>query len=370
GNTTTTSATFTIQDTAAPTIDVEAADLTVECDGNGNTTDLQDWLDNNGGASASDNCSNVTWSNDFSALSDDCGATGSATVTFTATDECGNTTTTSATFTIQDTAAPTVVGDFEEEIFVTCSELPGIPELVFEDSCSSEITVEFNESSTFDGSDNDYEITYEWIVGDECGNEDIFIQTVFVTVESNVEGIDTSLCIDDSPIDLFDFLSGDFNPDGSWLVTFGDATLEEGSIFNPEGLELGTYVITYTDNSGVCPTDTTVTIALNDDCVVLACGSEDVVISKAVTANGDQFNEFFTVTGIEDCGYVIELQIFNRWGAKIFESNNYQNDWNGSAHSNSVGSSNQVPTGTYYYIVNLRGSGLRPFSGPIYVGTR
>ncbi|MGV6832290.1 MAG: hypothetical protein ACWA5P_12105, partial [bacterium] len=36
--------TITVQDTAAPTIDVEAADVTVECDGNGNTTDLQDWL--------------------------------------------------------------------------------------------------------------------------------------------------------------------------------------------------------------------------------------------------------------------------------------------------------------------------------------
>ena len=45
----------------------------------------------------------VTWSNNFTALSDDCGATGSATVIFTATDACGNTSTTTATFTIEDT---------------------------------------------------------------------------------------------------------------------------------------------------------------------------------------------------------------------------------------------------------------------------
>src|SRR5690606_183453 len=94
--------TITVDDTTAPTINTAASNSNVECDGAGNTADLNAWLANNGGATATDNCSNVTWSNDYSALSDLCGATGSATVTFTATDECGNTSTTSATFTIED----------------------------------------------------------------------------------------------------------------------------------------------------------------------------------------------------------------------------------------------------------------------------
>ena len=83
-----------------------ACAISVECDGMGNMTELNDWLANNGGATASDACSGVTWSNDFVALSDDCGATGSATVTFTATDDCGNACSTTATFTIVDTTAP------------------------------------------------------------------------------------------------------------------------------------------------------------------------------------------------------------------------------------------------------------------------
>ena len=61
-----------------------------------------------GGATASDACSGVTWTNDFAALSDDCGETGSATVTFTATDACGNSSSTTATFTIEDTTSPDV----------------------------------------------------------------------------------------------------------------------------------------------------------------------------------------------------------------------------------------------------------------------
>jgi hypothetical protein len=69
---------------------MDAMDATVECDGAGNGADLDAWLASNGGATATDACSGVTWSNDFAALSADCGATGAATVTFTATDDCGN----------------------------------------------------------------------------------------------------------------------------------------------------------------------------------------------------------------------------------------------------------------------------------------
>src|SRR5690606_3137473 len=105
GNYAKTSATFTIEDTTAPEL-TSAINETVECNGEGNRYELEVWLDINGGASASDSCSGIVWSNDYEALSDDCGATHSVTVKFTATDACGNDAKTSATFTIQDTTAP------------------------------------------------------------------------------------------------------------------------------------------------------------------------------------------------------------------------------------------------------------------------
>src|SRR3954467_12011766 len=86
-----------------------SSDLNVQCDGTGNNADLAAWLASNGGASANDICSGVTWTNNYTTLSDGCGSTGSATVIFTATDDCGNETTTSATFTIEDTTKPSVV---------------------------------------------------------------------------------------------------------------------------------------------------------------------------------------------------------------------------------------------------------------------
>ena len=60
--------TITLIDTISPIV-TAAADTTVECDGMGNADAIQAWLDNNGGATASDNCSGITWSNNYS----DCG---------------------------------------------------------------------------------------------------------------------------------------------------------------------------------------------------------------------------------------------------------------------------------------------------------
>lgn len=104
GLTTTTTATFVITDTTPPDL-VVPVDLTVECDGSGNTAELGTWL---ASASATDTCGNVTLSHNFAGLSDDCGATGSATVTWTAIDECGNPNSDVAAFTIADTTPPTL----------------------------------------------------------------------------------------------------------------------------------------------------------------------------------------------------------------------------------------------------------------------
>ena len=42
-------------------------------------------------------------------------------------------------------------------------------------------------------------------------------------------------------------------------------------------------------------------------------------------------------------GSTIKIQIFNRWGAEVFASDNYLNDWTG----------NDLPVGTYYYIIQF-----------------
>ncbi|MFT5409463.1 MAG: hypothetical protein ACI9NC_002186, partial [Verrucomicrobiales bacterium] len=98
--------TVNVVDTVAPVISIPATDQVVECDGAGNVAELQAWLNSNAGATAKDACSEVAWTNDFTALSDGCGATGSALVTFTAKDAHGNSVSTTASFSVIDTTAP------------------------------------------------------------------------------------------------------------------------------------------------------------------------------------------------------------------------------------------------------------------------
>ncbi len=351
--------TITVQDTTAPSFnETLPADLAVECDAVPTAEIL----------TASDNCGTAEVSYEEVITNGACVGDYIIERTWTATDACGNDAVHTQIITVQDNTPPTVLTDFEANVSVTCDNIPEVPSLVFEDSCSSNIDVSFTEESTQTSTSEDYIITRTWSVIDDCGNEALFTQEISVELTSTVVGTDANLCILDSEIDLFDLLIGDFETNGSWTVVSGEATLD-GSIFDPSSAQVGEYTFSYEASSQACPITAEVTITLDDDCVVLACGEDDVVISKTVTSNGDNINEFFTVTGVEDCGFVIELQIFNRWGAEIYKSNNYGNDWAGEAHGSSIGSSGKVPTGTYYYIINLKNSGLEPIAGPIYVAT-
>ena len=93
-------------DAEDPTWVIPPSDLTVACDGSGNTTEFNNWLNNT--FSGIDNCGSVTITTNSTGLSDDCGATGTETVTFTLTDSNNNAITLDATFTIVDTTDPTM----------------------------------------------------------------------------------------------------------------------------------------------------------------------------------------------------------------------------------------------------------------------
>ncbi|MDU8887242.1 gliding motility-associated C-terminal domain-containing protein, partial [Yeosuana sp. MJ-SS3] len=359
-NTTVHTQNVTVQDTTAPTF-VEAlpADITVECDIVPDAETL----------TASDNCGNANVTFNEVRTDGSCPSSYVLARTWTATDECNNTTVHTQNLTVQDTTAPELITSLQTELNVSCADIPEPPTPGFADNCSENVTVVFNEISTFDGTENDYEIIREWSVTDECGNTSVFTQTLFVTMDAIVTQVSDSRCIDDGVIDLTAYVSGDTDS-GEWTVVSGDATVSSDGMFDPANGELGDYIFSYSVIENACISTTEITMNINDECVVLPCGQEDVVISKAVTPNGDQWNEYFEITGIELCGFEIDIKIFNRWGALIYESHNYQNDWNGTAHSSSFGNADKVPAGTYYYIVNLKNSGLNPFTGPIYLGTK
>ena len=175
GRSSKTTATFTIQDTTDPVIDTPAANLIVECDGSGNTAELNAWLDSHGGASASDDCSGITWSHNFTELSDLCGATGAATVEFTATDDCGRTAKTTATFTIEDNTAPVLTGVIpsgQSNVNACFDDMPMGPSEIemaalYYEACGAVVVTKTSKPL---GDNCSWAVLHRYEIADECGN--------------------------------------------------------------------------------------------------------------------------------------------------------------------------------------------------------
>ena len=60
------------------------------------------------------------------------------------------------------------------------------------------------------------------------------------------------------------------------------------------------------------------------------------------------------------------LKIYTRWGALVFQAAPYLNDWNGTAGEGTLPLGEELPTGTYYFILDL-GNGTDPLTGYIYL---
>jgi len=363
-----------IQDTVAPTFTVPDP-ITIECDDDARFVSLTGDV-----TDAADNCTaNPIISSSDSTSVGSCAGETIITRTWTVTDDCGNSLSQDQIITVQDSVAPTLETEgVPTQLNAVCDDIPAVPELVFVDNCASEVTVQFTEESTGEPDDSDYTLIRTWIASDGC-NVTEFVQTIIVTNVQSITAINDNICIgDDFGYDLFNLIEGNTDEDGVWTAE-NDNLILDGNQFNPSQLlnaddtadeeDLGAYNFTYT-YAGDCSGEITATLTLNDDCIVLPCGRDDVMISRAVTPTASiGENDTFTIEGVDDCGFTFELQIFNRWGAKIYESNNYQNDWGGEVSDGAIGSSGLVPTGTYYYVLNISNSGFEPIAGPIYVST-
>ncbi|WP_345271815.1 gliding motility-associated C-terminal domain-containing protein, partial [Flaviramulus aquimarinus] len=385
GLTTTHTQIITVQDTTVPEfVETPPRDVTVECDAIPEVTIL----------TATDNCGDATVTVNDVITNGDCPSNYIIARTWTATDECGLEVKHTQLITVQDTTAPVPTTSYDEVLDVSCTEIPEIPTLEFEDNCSSNVIIEFSETNSFDENNLvDYEIIRTWTVRDACNNEKDYIQTLNVALDEVFLAVNAEdRCFDDGVYDLNNDLPETLNTNGVWELIEGDpnATLN-GSIFDPTGLELSEdflpeegekiYIFRYTTTHEGCISITEVTMSINADCVVLPCGENDITISTAITPNGDGFNETFDIGGVELCGFRAEVKIFNRWGALVYESNDYTlgskesshgllfGDWDGTPTA-SFGSKSKLPNGTYYYIIKLQNSGLSPLTGPIYLGTK
>lgn len=91
----------------------------------------------------------------------------------------------------------------------------------------------------------------------------------------------------------------------------------------------------------VCPANCdTALVTLNISSTI------DCDIPNIFTPNEDGVNDLFEVPCLVN-GRVAKLLVFNRWGDLVYQSDNYQNQWNGT-HQGNV-----LPDGTYFYILKI-----------------
>lgn len=91
------------------------------------------------------------------------------------------------------------------------------------------------------------------------------------------------------------------------------------------------------------------------DCQTDSIINEALFIPNIFSPNNDGANDQFVIPGLPPNSH---LQVFDRWGDKVLDRENYRNNW----PSASLGlTADRLPEGTYYYVLRLE-------SGEVYRG--
>ena len=120
----------------------------------------------------------------------------------------------------------------------------------------------------------------------------------------------------------------------SWYWIFGDDSVSTSRDTTHSYSQPGTYTI--------CLVAKTIDGCTDTICKEYVIKPYDIDVPNIFTPNGDGFNDYFVFRNLEFFPNS-QLLVYNRWGQKLFESNDYDNKWNGG----------KVSDGVYYFILNL-----------------
>lgn len=166
----------------------------------------------------------------------------------------------------------------------------------------------------------------------QCSKKDTV--KIFVDKQLNVNaGADVSIIKGDEVI-----LQGNVIGATSYVWTPSTA-LSATNTLSPVAKPLITTLYTLTaQNSIGCKESDDVLVTVIPYCIK---------VKNAFTPNGDGNNDVWQIYDQFDCLKNISVQVFNRYGSKVFESRDYRNNWDGTYKGN------PVPDGTYYTVINF-----------------
>ncbi len=155
----------------------------------------------------------------------------------------------------------------------------------------------------------------------------------------------------------------------SYLNAGPDTTIQQGQTITLHAQTNGAGTIYWASNSNniynpnsatpdVFPTSTTtytVIAVFPDSCTVYDLVTVTVIkgsnlfFYNTFTPNGDGANDVFYIGNIEKYPDNV-LEIYNRYGQKVFTKTGYSNDWDGKYLND------ELPAGTYFYILDTKSS--------------
>ena len=197
---------------------------------------------------------------------------------------------------------------------------------------------------------------------DTCGF-DILVNRPPIAVNDTVIIFESDDVIDVSA------LLNDSDPDGDAfslveIIYGGNLGTIEGDhiLFDIPDNECGIDSVIYVIMDQYGATDTA-TVYVQVDC------NPTVFVPEGFSPNGDGVNDVLHILGLLEYPQN-ELFIFNRWGHKVFERKDYKNDWDGRSEAAMTIGETLLPRGTYYYVLDLHNSKIKPMKGFIYINPR
>jgi len=236
-------------------------------------------------------------------------------------------------------------------------------------SISSDGTITVTPVSAFIGT-----ITFDYEICNDSGLCDVATVTVEVRPAGTVEDAppiaedDEATILSGETINIA-VLANDSDPLGGLLEVTIISGTENGTVnvngdntvsYIPNPSFIGTDIFQYEicNEAGLCAS-ATVTVTV-EDC--------ELRIPNAFSPNGDSKNDLFEVVGLE-CFDSAEIQIFNRWGNQVYESDRYDdatNWWNG--RTDNAGS--ELPEGVYFFVLKIANRAQDPIINKGYVNIK
>lgn len=220
-------------------------------------------------------------------------------------------------------------------------------ELIGQNSCINTQTLQASGGST-----------YSWSTGET--NKTIVVAPEATTTYDVT--ISEGSCSSNLSITLSPILSSVTNfslPDTFYVESGQTLTVQGPSSFDSylwsPGDQLQDSTLSFMTFVGTETQTITLTAVHPDGCIIeetFVVVVVDLTVPNGFSPNGDLVNDTFVIPELVD--YRGSLVVWNRWGDIVYESEDYQNDWNGTcASSFCFPSGGALTDGTYFYRLEI-----------------